>query len=134
MRLNKRALIIVATTSVWLACKPVVDPPPPPPPAGPGLLTISLTTPNTNDGALFFTVSGGAFDSLTSSFNMFTTANASNSQSAIITGSITGGAVATFWVLERDNASSYTATVQQAAVRSTYAQQSTTGYSLSIAQ
>ncbi|MCH8144619.1 MAG: hypothetical protein IIA55_07875, partial [Gemmatimonadetes bacterium] len=51
---------------------------------------------------------------------------------AIVAGTITDGAVLRFWMPDRRNIASYTATLEQAAARSTYEQQGLSGYSLSI--
>lgn len=99
----------------------------------PGFVTLTLSTPNSNDGALLLTLSGGVVDSLTASVgDLFFAPIGSTSVRIMVAGTITDGAIGRFWVPDRRNISQYLALVEQAAVRGTYQQQDITGYSLSI--
>ena len=102
--------------------------------ANPGFVNVTLSTPNSNDGALLLTLSGGAIDSLTaSSGSIFFASTGTNTFRVMVAGTITDGPIVRFWMPDRRNISQYLATLEQAAARSTYEQQSIGGYSLSIA-
>ena len=94
------------------------DPQPQPTPADPGFLRVNLTTPNTDDGALLFTLSGGELDSLEApGFTQFSAAPSTNTLRVIVAGSISGGTVARFWVPDRNKSANYNAVLLEAAVR-----------------
>ncbi len=100
----------------------------------PGFVNVTLSTPNSNDGALLLRLSGGVIDSLTaSSGSIFFAATGTNAFRVMVAGTITDGPIVRFWMPDRRNVSQYVATLEQAAARSTYEQQSIGGYSLSIA-
>ena len=101
----------------------------------PGFVNVTLATPNSNDGALLLTLSGGTIDSLTASTGtIFFASTGTNTFRVMVGGTIGDGPVVRFWMPDRRNVAQYAATLEQAAVRSTYAQQNISGYSLSIAQ
>ena len=104
-------------------------------PIDPGFVNVTLATPNSNDGALLLTVSGGPIDSLTASAGtIFFASTGTNTFRVMVAGTIGDGPVVRFWMPDRRNVAQYVATLQQAAVRSTYEQQDISGYSLSIAE
>ena len=88
--------------------------------AVPGWLSLTLTTPRIDDGAVQLTVAGPAIDSLqlvgVQGFASVSTGVAR----LLVTGTIRSGAVARFWVADTRNASVYTAAVIEAAARGTY--------------
>ena len=101
----------------------------------PGFVNITLTTPNSNDGALLLTLSGGAVDSLAATAGtIFFASTGTNTFKVMVAGTIADGPVVRFWMPDRRNVAQYVATLEQAAVRSTYVQQDIGGYSLSIAE
>lgn len=101
----------------------------------PGFVNVTLATPNSNDGALLLTLSGGTMDSLTASAGtIFFASTGTNTFRVMVAGTIGDGPVVRFWMPDRRNVSQYVATLEQAAVRSTYEQQDIGGYSLSIAE
>ncbi len=134
MRPRKSGAVVLA--AITLACSgdsgnggtgPPVDV------ANPGFVNVTLSTPNSNDGALLLTVSGGVIDSLTASAgSIFFGATGTNTFRVMVAGTITNGRIVRFWMPDRRNVSRYLATLEQAAARSTYEQQSIGGYSLSI--
>ena len=134
MRFNRRAVVVTALAALWLGCSKKETPTSPPQPSGPGFVNLQLSTPNTNDGALLFRLSGGVFDSLTSTFTIFTAPDGTNAQRVILAGAIGTGNVARFWVPDIGDLTVYRAVVEQAAVRQTYEQQIVTSYSLSVGQ
>ncbi len=102
--------------------------------ATPGFVNVTLATPNSNDGALLLTLSGGTMDSMAASAGtIFFASTGTNTFRVMVAGTIGDGPVVRFWMPDRRNVSQYVATLEQAAARSTYEQQSIGGYSLSIA-
>ena len=140
MRLRPEAWIAAAVIAVTMSCggdgEEVTSPqgtPTPTPSADPGFVNVSLATPNSNDGAIMFTLAGGVMDSLTSAGGTLFSASTGTSQfRAIVAGTITNGTVLRFWMPDRRNIASYTVALEQAAARSTYEQQDLNGYTLSI--
>ncbi len=132
MRANAR----VAATAVLLmlpACgSDPVPPSGPQPVTGPGFLRLAYTTPNTDDGAVFFTLGGAPFDSLTTPFTLLAAESGPNEQRVVIAGNFRGNAVGIFWVPERSNISLYTVTLHQVATEQTYVQRDLQGYSMAI--
>lgn len=105
------------------------------PQAVPGTLAVTLTTPNTDDGAIMFTVTGGELSNATlvdPSFQLYTHEGAS-SLTAVIVGDIEAGAVLEFDVPDIDALESYSAEVDQVANRANDLQ-ALTGYSLSVSE
>ena len=103
--------------------------------SNPGFVNVTLATPNSNDGALLLTLSGGAMDSLTASVGtIFFASTGTNTFRVMVAGTIGDGPVVRFWMPDRRNVAQYVATLEQAAVRSSYEQQDIGAYSLSIAE
>ena len=124
-----------AVVVILLACSGDPDPPTGPPPiVGPGYLNISFATPNDDDGAVFFTLGGAPFDSLTSIHTLLTADTGIDERQGLVAGDIGGGSIAVFWVPARENIASYTVTLEQVAVRQAYTQRGLQGYGLSIVQ
>ena len=113
--------------------EPDPDPQPDPDPI-PGFVSVRLASPNGNDGALRFMIAGGQMDSLrTSGLTLFSTGG-STSMTAIVAGTVNDGTVAQFWIPDVANVAQYTASLQEAAARDSYEQQSLSGYTLSVAR
>ena len=105
------------------------------PTSNPGFVNVTLATPNSNDGALLLTVSGGVIDSLTASAGtIFFAQTGTNTFRVMVAGTISAGPIVRFWMPDRRNVAQYVATLEQAAARSTYEQQDIGQYSLSIAE
>lgn len=101
----------------------------------PGPLTLTLNTPNADDGALLFKVVGGAVDSISGGVMVQdgNFAAVSGGTRVVLAGDITDGVVATIWVPDLANASRYSVTMEQVAVRGTNAQRSIAGYGITVA-
>jgi hypothetical protein len=102
----------------------------------PGVLKVALTTPNADDGALLFTISGGrvsAVDAASSAYQVYTAQPDTNTTRVLVTGDIGAGEVVRIHVADTRSSASYHATIAQAASRTTFAQQALTGYSLAVA-
>lgn len=103
--------------------------------SNPGFVIVTLATPNSNDGALLLTLSGGTMDSLTASAGtIFFASTGTNTFRVMVAGTIGDGPIVRFWMPDRRNVAQYSATLEQAAVRTTYEQQDIGAYSLSIAE
>jgi hypothetical protein len=99
----------------------------PPGPTG-GWLTLQLTTPRTNDGAVQFSVTGPAIDSVKIvTYDGFATID-NGTANLIVTGQVGNGDIARVFVPDLSLTSQYQASVAAAAVRGTYALQALDGY------
>jgi uncharacterized protein (DUF2141 family) len=102
-----------------------------------GELTVNLTTPNTDDGALLVRIRGSGAELVTnasaacSGCKMFKAVVSDTEIRAVITGAINAGAVARVSVSDVNNAASYAVDILDVASR-TYVKRATTGYSLSL--
>jgi hypothetical protein len=97
---------------------------------------VSLTTPNTDDGAVVITLSGPGLTTMqsSSSSNLFYSRAVSDSESrVIVVGDVAAGALFTFKVADGKQLSAYSATIGQVATRADALRSSTTGYKLAIA-
>lgn len=105
-------------------------------PEGPtaGTLSVSLTTPNRDDGAVLFTLSGGPVDSVEAvGYSVYSARIDPNTLRIIVTGDVVSGAIARIHIADNREASRYSASINQVAARSSYAQRDPATYSLSLA-
>ncbi|MGH7537882.1 MAG: hypothetical protein ACREMF_04560 [Gemmatimonadales bacterium] len=104
-------------------------------PAQPGTLRVSLTTPNTDDGAILFEVSGPAIDTMApvnASYRLFTRRIGTTTVRAVLAGPVASGTVATLEVPDVGAAGSYTATVTEVVDRQNQLRP-LSGYQLQVA-
>jgi hypothetical protein len=102
-------------------------------PEGPGFLAVKLSTPNTDDGAVWFSLSGGPMDSVrVSQKRILTRDGGTNQRHVIVVGVISSGTVASFWVPERRDVANYQAVLEQATGLAALEQQTLTGYTLTV--
>jgi hypothetical protein len=107
----------------------------------PGHLVVLLTSPNTNDGAILIRVEGGQLDSISlvsgSTHRVQFTRPTASTARLIVVGTavkpIATGELLNLWVPDVAKVSLYSAKVDQAAARVTYAQRAVDGYVLRIA-
>jgi len=100
----------------------------------PGTLTLRLTTPNVDDGAMTFQVSGAAIDSATAvnqSLRLFTRRDG-DGVVGVVVGTVANGAVITLHVPDVGEAARYTATVLEVADRQDALRASLAGYALTV--
>ncbi|MGE5092554.1 MAG: hypothetical protein ACM3OH_10360 [Bacillota bacterium] len=106
-------------------------------PAGPvpGVLKIALATPNADDGALLFTVSGGRVSTVDAAtgYQIYTAQPDTMTTRILVTGDIAAGEVVRIHVPDTRSAAAYHATIAQAASRTTFAQRALAGYALAVA-
>ena len=99
-----------------------------------GTLTVRLTTPNADDGAMTFRVSGGPIDSalaVNQSLRLFTRADGATVVGVVV-GALAEGAVITLHVPDVGEAARYSATVLEVADRQDALRGSLTGYALMV--
>jgi hypothetical protein len=97
-----------------------------------GTMVVSLTTPNADDGAIMFTVSGGEMYSPTLSNTEYVLymLEGTNTLTAVVVGDIEAGALLEFGVPALNV--TYTATVTQVADRLNDLRDPLTGYDLTV--
>lgn len=101
----------------------------PPVTAVPGWLTVQLTDPHHDDGALQLRVSGPAIDSIVADARYDGYGAAANGVAdLVVAGSIVTGNVARFRVADVNQATAYTVSIVAAVQNDTYALRSTSGY------
>src|SRR5256885_1872054 len=101
-----------------------------------GTLTLRLTTPHADDGAMTFQVSGPPIDSATvanASIRLFTRRESGSTVIGAVVGALDNGAVATLHVPDVDAAARYTTTVLEVADRQDALRASLAGYALTVA-
>jgi len=105
-------------------------------PAGPvaGPLRVVVTSPNADDGAVMFQVTGVVDSAVVpAGFTLYQSVPGPNVIRAIVTGNIaTGSNLLTLYVADVGKASSYTTQVLQVAARVTYAQRPVGAYTLTV--
>lgn len=108
------------------------DEPDPTPKPVAGELVIGLVSPNATDGALVVRVIGTLTDVTPAGNYRVSFSTQGNITRAIVTGDIGSGDLLRIKVPDVTQASTYSASVEQAAARDTYALFSTAGYALTI--
>lgn len=100
-----------------------------------GTVTLRLTTPHADDGAMTFEVSGPPIDSASAangSLLLFTRRSGGSTMVGVVVGVVTEGAVVTLQVPDVDAAAGYTARVLEVADRQNTLRASPTGYALIV--
>lgn len=101
----------------------------------PGALVVSLSTPNSDDGAILISISGGGIGSPSaesSTHVFYSRATSPLATNAAVVGNITSGPLLRFNVPDVGRASSYVATISQVADRDNDLRATLTGYALRI--
>jgi hypothetical protein len=98
-----------------------------------GLLTLELHSPNGDDGAVMFTITGGPVDSIEAEgLSMYSASINSTTLRVVITGELHSGTLARIRIPDRDQASHYSGVIEQVAQRGSYIQRDPTGYELTV--
>jgi hypothetical protein len=96
-------------------------------------LHVTFSTPYTDDGALFFTVTGGRVDSVDAAgYTIYTNRPDATTLQVILTGNLSPGNVAQLHIADERLASQYSASVNQAAARATYVERDPAPYRLEL--
>ena len=101
----------------------------------PGVLDVTLNTPNTGDGAVLFRITGGPVDSIAGSAMVADGSyhTVTNTTRVVAAGPITDGVIVHLFVPDVSKASQYVGLMEQVAANSNFAQRSPVGYSFTIA-
>lgn len=103
----------------------------------PGVLTVSLTTPNADDAALLLTLTGPAAPSAVTAadpaLRVFLAGPPGPATSLVVTGAMTDGAILTLQVPDVRQVKEYTATLVEVA-STTYQVRPLTGYRLRVSR
>ena len=129
-------VVMAASLAMWGATACGDDDPTGPGNGGPtaGTLTVTLVTPNADDGAILFTVNGPDMTQIAAgdAALYFRHAQDGATVTGVVAGDVAGGALLTFRVPDIDAAGSYSAVIQQVADRDNELRGSLAGYSLSV--
>lgn len=102
-----------------------------PPLSGP--LDLVLDTPAEDDGIVLVEIRGSAVDSVTAlGYRTEASADGATPLRLVVSGFLGDGKLARIWVPDRTQASDYSATVVEAAARSTYALRDVADYRIAI--
>lgn len=121
-----RALLLLGLAAGLVTCGETTEP------SAPGWLIVRLSTPNTDDGGILFTISGGSVDSVRSSYPDLFIEKDSLVTQVVVAGDIVAGGIVEIRVPDVTALGSYAATVDQVATRTTFAQRSPQQYSLAV--
>jgi hypothetical protein len=98
-----------------------------------GTLSVSLSTPHLDDGAVLLTISGGPVDSVEAAgHRVYSSQPDANTLRLILAGALGSGTVALIHVPDTRQVARYTLVLSQAAARSTYAQRDPALYTVSL--
>lgn len=134
MRASCRILVVMALVALGAACS---QDPTAGSPARSGTLTLHLTTPHSDDGAVLFEVSGPPIDgamAADASLELFTRRTDGSTISGAIVGDVAGGAVVTLRVPDVGAAAGYTARVLEVADRRNALRPSLDGYAITVSR
>jgi len=108
--------------------------PPPPPPPGSGTVSVTFTTPRTDDGAILFELRGPSIHAVTpASTNLQFHIDSSGSPiRGVALGVINSGVLLTFTISDTTAISSYSATIVDVADRQNALRSTLAGYALRI--
>lgn len=101
--------------------------------AVPGVLDLRYSTPNGDDGAVFFDVAGGPVEAvLSTAFRVSSSGAGASEVRVIVTGPLAPGTVAQLRVPDLRRAADYTATIREVATEGTYALRDLQGYRIDV--
>ena len=105
-------------------------------PVGPaaGILNLSLASPQGDEGAVLFTVTGGPLDTVEAvGHGLYSARIDANTLRVVVTGDLSAGIIARIRIPDERQASDYTAIVSQVALGSSYTQRDPAGYAIALA-
>jgi hypothetical protein len=112
---------------------PPPQPPPPPPPPGGGTVSVTLTTPRSDDGAILFELKGPAVHAIAPAAGLtFYIDSSSSPIRGVAMGAISGGLLLTFTISDTTAFPSYSATLVEVADRQNGLRSTLTGYDLRL--
>jgi hypothetical protein len=99
-----------------------------------GMLNVSLASPQGDEGAVLFTVTGGPLDTVEAvGHGLYSARIDASTLRVVVTGDLSSGIIARIRIPDDRQASHYTATVSQVAQRSRYTQRDPAGYVIALA-
>jgi hypothetical protein len=120
-----RLVLMAAVVAITTTCGSTVEP-------VSGWVDIRLTTPNSGDGGIIFTVGGASVDSVRSSFpKLYTRQLSETSWQVLVAGNLNSAVIAQIHVPDVNKLGGYAATPTEVAGQD-FAQRATAGYSLAI--
>jgi hypothetical protein len=131
-----RRIMLLLLLLLAISCRDGITEPdtpkPGPAPSIAGWLSVVLTTPNRNDGAVQLRLSGAPIDSLQLTGSGFASL-VNGAGKLLVTGTVQSGVVARIWVPDIRATARYQGSVEAAAVKYTYQLQDVSqGYSLQV--
>lgn len=132
-----RSVPWTALVTVLAACAgDATGPEPPGPEVQAGWLAVEFVSPNTDDGGVLFTFSGGPIDSIRGNAGLQAYARqggAGTWQVLMIGRPVPVGAIGAIHVPDVSRAGQYRATITQVAARGTHQQRDPAGYAIRVA-
>jgi hypothetical protein len=129
MTMRSRSVLLVLLGAFLLACSDDTNSP------TAGAMNLNLATPNSDDGGLLFTLTGGPVDSVVANRGRVYSAKVDpNTFRVIIAGDLAAGTIARISLPDLRRAGEYSATVTQAAARGSYVQRDPAGYALTLSE
>ena len=99
------------------------------------ILSVTLSSPNGDDGAVLLTISGGPVDSVEAvGYTVYTARSGTETVRLIVTGNLGSGPIARIHIPDNRQAAQYSAEIVQVAARKTYAQRDPASYTASLLQ
>jgi hypothetical protein len=121
-----RACYVLATSALLLSCSNETGP-------ISGSLDVHLSSPEGDDGAALFTVTGGPIEKVEAVGGVaFVGKVDGNTTRVIVGGSLNSGVIAHLHIADMGQAGEYSIVLDKMAVRSTYAAREPAGYSISL--
>jgi hypothetical protein len=136
--MNTRTAFVILAAAIGITCKNEGTAPgtPDAPAPNPTSLVVSLTTPNSDDGAIFVTVRGPALATIQSAspdYLVFSHPVSTTEARVIVIGDLTRGSVFTVALAGSAPLSDYSASIGQIATRADVLRPDATGYRMTIA-
>jgi len=101
----------------------------------PGTLNLSLSSPNTDDGAVLFTVTGGPIDSVIPElYTTFSTRVDANTRRLVVAGNVVDGLLVRIRVPDVSKVGDYTVTIGQVASRASHTLRPIGTYSITVSR
>jgi len=130
--MTSRARIALATALLLAApaCSDSVAPP------TPGVIGLSLVTPNVNDGAITLVLTGPGVTSIasgSSAYSIYWRVVSATEARVIVVGDLSNGVLATAQVAEANRLSGYHVDILEVATRSDAVRASNAGYRITVA-
>lgn len=136
--MNARTAFCILAAAIGITCKneSIAPGTPNAPAPNPTSLVVSLTTPNSDDGALLVTIRGPALATIQSAspdYLVFSNAVSATEARVIVVGDLQRGSVFTVALAGSAALSEYSASVGQVATRADVLRAETAGYRMTVA-